>query len=292
MMSRTLVYIEYMSQLPPDLHDYANFRIYLRDIFAWQRKQKNPEFLQRNLLERLGVSSSGFLSNLLAGRKNLTPSQIRRMAELLALTEPDALFFDAMVHYGQAKDAEEKNEWFERMTRLQTVHLRPLEAEKLSLFSRAEMVFLYELLTFTKIDGDLSKLGGRFNPPLTSDQVREALRALHKLGLVVYDRKGNLQASDPAVSSGQDVASADLVRFHKRTMALARRSLRAIPVSERDLSVLTLGLSQDGFLQIRSELANFRRKLVSIAMAENHPTRLYQMNFHVFPVTDSLEETT
>ncbi len=269
----------------PDLYDYANFRLFLRDVFAWHRRNKNPLFLQRSIMEKLGVASTGFLSNVLAGRKNLTPAQIRRTCELLGLGESEALFFDAMVHYGQAKVGEEKSEWFDRMTRLQTVRLRPLDSEKMSLFSRPEMVFLFEWLTFSEFDGDFEKLGQRFDPPFSAKEVQSALKALQNMGLLVLDRKGVLRTCDNAITSGQDVQSQDLVRFHQRTMALARRSLSKVTQKERDLSVLTLGLSEDGFIQVKNELANFRRRLVALALQETSPSRLFQLNFHVFPVT-------
>lgn len=274
----------------PDLHDYANFRLYLRDVFAWQRKRKNEAFLQRSISETLGVASTGFLSNMLAGRKNLTAIQTRRLASLLGLGESDSLFFDAMVQYGQAREPEEKQVWFERMAHLQTIRLRTLQGEALSLFSRPELVFLFEWLTFSEYDGDSEKLGRLFDPPFSASQVENAFKDLERLRLVGRDSKGRLRTVDHALSSGQNVKSADLVRFHERCMALARRSLRRVPASDRDLGVLTLGLSAEAFEQVKTELASFRRRLMALALQENAPDRLYQFNFHAFPLTRSRED--
>jgi uncharacterized protein (TIGR02147 family) len=237
----------------------------------------------------LGVSSSGFLSNVIAGRKNLSPTQIRRLAEILELPEPDTLYFEAMVQYGQGRDADEKAQWFERMSQLQSIRIRILEPRHLSLFSRPELVFLYELLTFVDFDGDHAKLGERFDPPLSPAKVAQAFLDLERLGLVERDGRGRLRVLDSAVTSGQEVRSEDLAAFHRRTMAMARRALAKTPAQERDLSVLTLGLSPDGFRRIKTEIAHLRRKLVSIALEENEPERIYQLNFHVLPVTRRLE---
>jgi len=272
----------------PDLHDYANYRLWLRDVFAHGRRHQIQDLQQKSVLGRLGVSSSGFLSNVLAGRKNLSPTQIRRLAEALALSEQDTLYFEAMVHYAQGRDADEKAQWFERMSQLQSIRIRQLEPEHLSLFSRSELVFLYELLTFLDYDGNPSSLGDRFDPPLSGDTVTRALNDLERLGLVERDGKGRLRVLDSAVTSGQEVRSDDLEAFHRRTMAMARRSLARTPSEERDLSVLTLGLSADGFRRIKTEIAHLRRKLVAIALEENQPERVYQLNFHVIPVTRTM----
>lgn len=272
----------------PELHDYTDFRVYLRDVLAWHRRRGDEAFLQRELLKRLGVASTGFISNLLAGRKNLTPTQIRRFSEILEFSDSDALYFDALVHFGQSKDQSQRQEWLERLSQLRTVALETLPPQGMSMFSRSEAVFLYEYLTISEFDGNFEELGARFDPPVSGDRIREALVVLEAAGMVERDGKGRLRARSTAVSSGPSPSSQELAQFHRRTMALARRSLLKTPQPERDLSVLTLGLSEDGFRRIRSEIAHFRRKLVAIALEETSADRVFQMNFHLFPVTRTL----
>ncbi|MBK9579067.1 MAG: TIGR02147 family protein [Fibrobacteres bacterium] len=274
----------------PELHDYTDFRIYLRDVLAWHRRRGDESFLQRELLKRLGVASTGFISNLVAGRKNLTPTQIRRFAEILEFSESDALYFDALVHFGQSKDQSQRQEWLERLSQLRTVALETLAPKGMSMFSHSEAVFLYEYLTISEFDGDFERLGAAFDPPVSGDRIREALAVLESSGLVERDEKDRLRVCSTAVSSGPSPSSQDLANFHRRTMALARRSLSQTPQPERDLSVLTLGLSDDGFRRIRSEIAHFRRRLVAIALEETRADRVFQLNFHLFPVTRTLEE--
>jgi uncharacterized protein (TIGR02147 family) len=269
----------------PDLHEHSDFRVYLRSMFEWQRRRRNPAFLQREILKRMGVSSTGFLSNVLAGRKNLSPTQIRRLVEVMELSDSDALYFEALVHLGQARDDLERKDWLERLAQLRSVPLDTLPESDLGFFSRSEAVFLYELLTFTEFDGDAESLGRRFDPPVSGDRIRQALEILQSVGLLERDSKGKLRTRSHAVSSGPSPSSDDLVRFHQRCMALARRSLRTCPQAQRDLSVLTLGLSEDGFRRARAEIAHFRRRLVAIALEETEPDRVYQLNFHLFPVT-------
>lgn len=145
-----------------------DFRAYLREILAWHREQGNSRFLQRNLLAKLGVSSTGFISNLLAGRKSLMPTQTRRFAEILELSDSEAHYFETLVHYGQSRNEQDKAEWLEKLTRLQKVRLKQLEGDQLSLFSRPELVFLYELLTFQDVEAiDPESLGQLFVPPLS-----------------------------------------------------------------------------------------------------------------------------
>lgn len=274
----------------PDVHRHTCHREFLRAYLAWGRARRDPALRQKVVAERLGAASSGFLSNVLAGRKNLTPTQIRRLVEVLELSDLDAEYFEALVHHGQARDDQERRDWFERLARLRSVTLDLLPPEGLSLFARAEAVFLYELLTFETFDGDAEALARRFEPPTTAGRVMEAIALLERLHLVEKDPKGRWRARSQAVSSGPEPTSRELADFHRRAIALARRSLARIPQAERDLSVLTLGLSEDGFRQIKAEIAHFRRRLVAIALEETRPESVYQLNFHMVPVVRVREE--
>ncbi|MCB9495911.1 MAG: TIGR02147 family protein [Fibrobacteria bacterium] len=274
----------------PDIHDFTSHREYLRTILAWGRARRDPRFLQRNILDRLGVASTGFLSNVLAGRKNLSPTQIRRFAEILELSAGDAEYFETLVHCGQARGETEQREWLERLGRLRTISISTLSEETIGLFARMESVFLYEYLTFATFDGNAEELGACFDPPYRGEEILSALAHLRRLGLVEQDARGRWIARSQAVSSGPDADSPELASFHRRAMALARRSLAKVPSGERDLSVLSLGLSEDGYRRARAEIAHLRRRLVGIAMEETHPERIYQLNFHLIPVSSRLDE--
>lgn len=273
----------------PELHDYVDFRAYLREMLAWQREQGNPQFLQRNLLAKLGVSSTGFISNLLAGRKSLMPTQTRRFAEILELSDSESHYFETLVHYGQSRDELDKAEWLEKLTRLQKVRLKQLEGDQLSLFSRPELVFLYELLTFRDVESiDPESLGQLFLPPLSTNQVTNAIQDLTEIGLLARNSKGRLHATENAVGTAQNVQSHALRHFHEKMLQLANQGLTQIPHAERDYSVLTLGLSEESFCEIRNELMHFRRRLIALALQDTHPDRLYQFNIQLFPVTGVL----
>ena len=60
----------------------------------------------------LGISSSGFMSNLIKGTRNLTQRQRLQFVKALHLEAKMAEYFDFLVQFNQAKSLEEKNHFF------------------------------------------------------------------------------------------------------------------------------------------------------------------------------------
>ena len=68
-------------------------------------------------------------------------------------------------------------------------------------------------------------------------------------------------------------------------MDMAKRSLEKHPAEKRDISFVSLTLSEESFSQVKSEVRAFRKRLLLTAKDEQKPDRVYQCNIQLFPVT-------
>jgi len=107
----------------PEVFGYLDYRKFLKVAFKYYKKTEN-QFSQKWVLSQLGLNSSGFISNVFAGRKNLTPGQISKMAKLIKLGKGESGYFENLVYFTQAKTIEEKNEFFSRLVTLQSANFR------------------------------------------------------------------------------------------------------------------------------------------------------------------------
>ena len=65
----------------------------------------------------------------------------------------------------------------------------------------------------------------------------------------------------------------------------ASEAVDLIPKEERDMTACTVNVSQKGFERIRAAVAECGRKVMAIAGADAPADRVYQVNFHLFPVS-------
>jgi len=270
--------------------DYLNFREYLREMFEWL-KVNDPMFSQKRIQIELGAASSGFLSNVLAGRKNLMPNQAVRMSKLLGLDRVEAGYFENLVMFTQARTVEEKNEFFARLMTMQSARLKQMPEASLTLFSKWYYVAIREALGIMEWYGDELALAKSLRPEIKPLEAREAIEVLTRIGMVRTEGSGRVVPCDPAISTGDELMSRHLAQFQITTMDMAKQALLNVQPEERDISVMTMGLSPDTFRLVKRELQYFRKRLAKIAMDDSCSNQVFQMNLQLFPVTQVLART-
>jgi uncharacterized protein (TIGR02147 family) len=93
--------------------------------------------------------------------------------------------------------------------------------------------------------------------------------------------------SDPIVSSGDEVRSFDVVNFQSATLDMARRALLRCPREQRDISVLTVTMSEECFKQVKEELRQVRKRILGLVQRDEKSERVYQCSINLFPVTSA-----
>jgi uncharacterized protein (TIGR02147 family) len=68
-------------------------------------------------------------------------------------------------------------------------------------------------------------------------------------------------------------------------MARASEAIDRVPREEREISSLTLCVSQDALLRLKERIREFRRELLQLAELEGEPERVVQLNFQLFPLS-------
>jgi uncharacterized protein (TIGR02147 family) len=268
--------------------DYQNYRLFLSD-FLNDKKQHEKGFSQRDILKKMEISSSGFLSNVLSGRNNLTLTQVAQLGKILKLKKADAAYFEALVLFTQAKTLDEKNIYYSRMVKLHKLKFKSLKKNQLSLFAKWYYAVIRELIYFYTFTGDYKELARMVDPPISPKEAEEAIHELEKIGLIRKESDGIYRQQSGIVTTGDEVRSFHVAKFIMETLKHAERALDMVPPNERDLSVLTLKLSEETMKQMKTEIQMFRKKLLRMAETDSNQNRVYQCNINFFPATKGEE---
>lgn len=268
----------------PDIFQYSDARKFLKDLLE-EKKKENRQFSHRAVLQKMGVSSTGFLANVLSGRKNLTPDQVQKLGFILKLKAAETRYFECLVLFTQARSLEERNAQMRRMVANQKVETRAISKKQLNLFSKWHYVVLREMLYFHRLKEDYRTAGRMLMPPIPSEDVEKAVRELEALEFIEKDAEGVYRQKDAAVTTGDEIRSLQVANFQMETMELARAALDKLPMAERDISCMTVTLSMESFDQVKSEIQAFRKRLSAIAVADRNSDQVFQCNIQFFPVT-------
>jgi uncharacterized protein (TIGR02147 family) len=272
-----------------NIFDYLDYRRFLQDFYAG-RKAENPTFSYENFARKAGLKSKGMLHDILTGKRALSKDSLFKVGEAMGLDEKSFSYFEDLVAYGQAKTLKEKSFFFRKLKEQSPrTRIQKIRDDCYEFYSQWYYNTLRELLPLIRFKGDYDALGSMLNPPIPATQARKAVDLLLRLGLLEKTRSGFRQM-ERLITSGDDVEALALRDFHMQNMSLAADSIDKVPRAERDHSCLIVPFSKEGFESVKGEIQAFRKKVLKMSEEDLKPSRIFHVNFLVFPTTRELEQ--
>lgn len=264
---------------------YTDYRHYMKDYFSFKKAEKSG-FSLKVFADRAGFKARDFILRVMNGTRNLSQSGSYKMSKALQLSEKESDYFIHLVSFNQATTPREKEFFFLKMTQIcRHGKIQKLRQEQFSYFSEWYYSALRSLLPVLDFSDNYSEIGKFLTPCLSASMVEKAITFLLDHKLLEKDDNGKYHVSASQISAGDAVTSVALLRFHKQSLDLARRALEAETEEHRDISGVTMSLSQNGYKKIREEIAAFRKKIMSIAEKDSNENGVYQCNFQLFPLS-------
>lgn len=270
-----------------NLFEYDSYRQFLRDYIAEERRRR-PSFSQRLLAQKLGLKSTGAMSLILSGARNMGEAPLQALPTALGLTGKPGSFLLALVRYNQADDLEVREQTLQELKRLRKGgRFARTASHQFPYWEEWHHVAIRELAVHADWKGDWAKLGALVVPPLGAEKAKRSVERLCELGLLLRRADGTYVQSDPVVSA--EGAPGALLREFKREMVL--RGLQAmddLPPARRHFSTSTISMSRASFRRLCQRIDQLRTEFLEAA-GEEDPEVVFQANFQVFPLSRPLD---
>ena len=267
--------------------EYSSYRVFIRDYYA-ERKIRSG-FTWRDFAKAAGYSSPVFLKLVCDGKTNLSEAGVERVASAMGLVGVDLQYFRLLVQFNQEKDSSTQKQVYAEMRKLSKEYSFALVGEdQYDYYDSWVNPVLREMAP--RLNGATpAQMAGEIVFDTDAAQVKKSLKLLQQNGLLKKDDQGNFSQGNLSVTTGNlDVASLAVREMHRQMGELAVKSLDQVPVKERNVSGLTIGISQEAFERISHEIADFRRRISAIVMEDSGEERVYRLNVQLFPLTKLL----
>ncbi len=266
------------------IFDYTDFRKYLTDFYD-DRKKADPRFSYRSLTALGGINPGNF-AKMLKGERNFSIAAAIRLARALKLNKRERDYFQAMVLFCQAKNHEEKKQYFEELMAYKESSVRVLNANHYLFYDKWYYTAVREALAFFPLtDDNIGELGKCITPSISAKQVTQAIGLLISLELVEKGDDGCYRRTNALLSTGNDIRSLTLNNFVINTMKLAEAAINR-GMKETNLSTVTFSVSGEDFKAVQEEIRRCRGRIMEIAKESKAPDRVYQFNMQLFPLTE------
>ncbi len=270
-----------------DVFQYQDLRRYLADVYAW-KKEHTRGFSFRSFSKRIGVKSPNHLKRVIDGERNLTDSMARTYAKALGLRGEAATYFCDLARFSRARTHDEREAAWRAM--MHSARYREAHAQDVrfaTYCSRWYLPAIRELAGCPDFRANPAWIARQLVPPITKEQAEEALAILLDLGLLER-RDGTVVRRDAVVTTGPETRGLHIRQYHRSMLDRAAESMELIHHAERDISSVTLCVSDRKLPELKAEIQAFRKRLMALAEEHPHPDRVVQFNVQLFPLSRKL----
>ena len=268
----------------PDVLQYTNYRVYLRDYYEYKKKTV-PAFSLRFFAEKAGLSSHAHLKLTIDGKRNITKNTVVKLIHGLGLDGQRAAYFESLVFFNQAQTDADKQVYYAQLLKASPrSKLHKMDKAQFRIFREWHHSAILEMVAlkdFRPIPDWISRrLGGLVTPA----QVTESLKLLVEVGLLVKTANGFRQR-DPLITTDDEVQDLMVKMYHLQMLKLSANMLSALPGAQRDVSALTFSIKREDFPNLKKHLQLMRKELLDFSAKAGEAEEVVQVNIQLYPLT-------
>lgn len=273
---------------------YLNYRLFLQDYYE-EQKRSIRKFSYRFFAQRAGIKAASLLREVICGQRNLTDQMALKFSKAIKFTPKEERYFCNLVKFNQAKTEREKQEYYAILLSFnKSVVENPLSKDQYEYYSQWYHSAIRELVVGENENFDMEKVASVLIPPIKKIDVKKSVELLLRLGMLKVDSYGIIRQDQAHITSGTTEESEMLTlkrrEFNSSMIALAKEANEKLSPSERNVSGLTIGVSQEAYDSIVVELAQFKERILNIVSNDGTKGLPHQLNFQLFPLAKKDQE--
>lgn len=283
-----------MEQGTLDIYQYGDYRTFLADFYR-REKARSPGFSHRSFARRAGLASPNYLKLVIDGVRPVTEKNLSAFLRGLKLSGAQSEYFRILVSMKESRDDKEKVALLEKLLKMRLRHSGdPLQLDK----DRWEILrswhhwAIREMVLLRDFQADPAWIAAKLGRKITPAQARESLEVLERLEFLKADPgSGRWVQSDPMITTSDEISNLIVRHIQRQFVELGLVSLFHDPVTVREISGVTIALSDEQIPVFKKMLKDFRRELNRqfSTSSETEADHIYHLGIMFFPVTKTGE---
>lgn len=266
---------------------YLDYKLYFKALYE-ERKARTSPYSYQTFADELGFGETTIMHQVIKGYRPLSVKAAKGLVKYLGLPKGEEAYLFALVEFGNSKTNAKREESFQR---LQTVkqNLLPTELDKdmLEYFSRWFHPVIWELVGTSDFQPKIEWIQKKIRTPLKPKDIEESLVLLERLDFIRWNEERTLVVqSKNRISTGPRIKGMALVSYHKEMIANAVEALTNVSGKRRDVSSITLKVTDENAQRLREMIHNFQLQLLDEAERSGEGDQVYQINIQLFPFTN------
>lgn len=270
-----------------NIFEYSDYRQFLRDYYA-KAKETKKCFSYRFFAKKAQINSPALFNLILTGRRNLSKSYIPKFATAMGLKKREQNYLETLISFNHAKTPEAKRYYLELLNGFKRDKDGAMITEsQYEYLSNWYYPVIRELITLSNFKEDPEWIRKMLCERVTIWKIKKALETMLRLELIKRDETSRLVQNEKGLTTKDDIASTAAYSFHEKMLKLAAEILVATKGGEREISGITMALSDEQFSEIKSRVRNFEDEIIKYLNETSHhkPNTVFQLNVQLMPMT-------
>lgn len=247
----------------PNVFSYKDYRQFLNDWHEW-KKSENSNYSGALFAKKAEVKSHTLLGMVVRGKRNLSYKTIRAFLKALGLETKENIYFEKLVLFNQAHSKEDKSAFFNELHTVSSGEGKKLLTELkdyAEFLSHWYVVAVRELVALENFRADPAWISKKLKNKISKREAGQAWHLLLKLGLVEKNKDGKWKIVHKVMDFDFGMIDFSIQHFHKEYLERTREAIEKEPLEERELSSLTISLTQEELEELKQKIKSFRKEI-------------------------------
>lgn len=270
----------------PDIHSFHDYREFLRDWLAFQKKGGQSPSSLRALARAAGLAA-GYLPMVLSGARHLSPKALARISPVLGLSQAERSYLDHLVALGTSDSQDTRLAALSRMRRSRGYRkLNPREAEAYQYLTHWYYVAIRELARVPGFRADPEWIRPRLLARVPVAEIQKALEFLIEKKFLAVRQDLSAEALDAGnLDCIAGIYRLTLGKFHREMLALAAKSIEEVPSDERFIMGHTFPIDPTKWEEAKKIVTGAIEKIRALERKPAQNDRIYHVEISAFPLT-------
>lgn len=246
----------------------------------FRRQELDGSYSARDFSKVLGISS-GRLSELLSGKRNLTLKMGERMADAIGMDPTTETEFKNSI-IGSKKVRTKTTRVYNNLQKDEDTNYRQLNQDIFELISKQQYYAILNLINTKSFCFDTVWMSDRLSIPQPT--IDKSIALMCRLGILKVE-EGKLVRVKKKLKTTDDMESRAIKNAHREKLQHSLVCLETIPVELRDITSISCPIDMSKLPQVKELIKDFRRGLAKF-MEEGDCDEVYNINIQLVPLTN------
>lgn len=262
------------------IFSYTNYHLFLDEKIKTLRDE-DKSLSYRVLAKKCDVKSPSFLQDVASGKKSLTITGGKKVAQGIGLNILELEYFLLMIELESAEDGSEKNQIKKEIQKFHRKR-KLINIDKLVTQYYQDWTHLVVREWVSTRSATVHHIAKDLASIMTSAEVKSSLTLLTQIGLLKCENDIFSAEASPVMATG-NIDPLVIKNFAKKMIDLGKNSIDTVPWELREITSLTLSFDYKRIEEAKERIAEFKASFGAEFDGDHRSNSVFQCNIQFFP---------